>query len=343
MPVGKRAARPSRQRSPCSGWRWVTSTITAGSLRGKCCASQIWQRRRWPPWALTVGPPHTPQKRLPAVPEGERAGIGEAAGLARRQPGADRADLGEAAARRRGAPEVGGEQADAVLLAEEDRVLGQRRAELGDGQDLGARLIVGADQHLQPGHQEHPGPRIGAADARARRHRAGDGRRDRSRRRCSDAAADWTGRPWRLPGRPAGLTLRQAARAATNGRRLARLALGGRKPDIGARELAGGRSTRQPGQVRKEAAVTSTGRVAWPAPFAPATPDPPPGQVRCPTAPPNTPPASPAAGGQRSRALPGPGAHLSAAAPVRADRPGRAGADARPTRCAPAGSRMRSC
>ena len=131
MPAGKRAARPSRQRSPCSGWRWVTSTMTAGSLRGKCCASQIWQRRRWPPWMLTVGPPQTPQKRLPAVPEGERPGVGEAAGLARRQPGADRAHLGEAAARRGGAPEVGGEQADAVLLAEEDRLLGQRLAELG--------------------------------------------------------------------------------------------------------------------------------------------------------------------------------------------------------------------
>ena len=40
------------------------------------------------------------------------------------------------------------------------------------------------------------------------------------------------------------------------------LAFRPRSPDIGPREVGGGRATRQPGQVRKEAALTSTDRVA---------------------------------------------------------------------------------
>src|SRR5690348_10350759 len=43
---------------------------------------------------------------------------------------------------------------------------------------------------------------------------------------------------------------------------LAQLAFPSRRPDISPREVGGGRATRQPGQIRKEAALTSAVRVA---------------------------------------------------------------------------------
>ena len=67
------------------GWRWVTSTITAGSLRGKCCASQIWQRRMWPPCSLTVGAAaHAAVAVARLCQKASAAGVGAPAGLARR-------------------------------------------------------------------------------------------------------------------------------------------------------------------------------------------------------------------------------------------------------------------
>ena len=60
MPGGNRGERPSRHRSP-----WVTSTITAGSVRGNVSRPQAGQRRAWPPWAGAVAPPQQPQNRWP--------------------------------------------------------------------------------------------------------------------------------------------------------------------------------------------------------------------------------------------------------------------------------------
>jgi hypothetical protein len=99
---------------------------------------------------------------VPAVPERQRAGVGAPAGFPRRQPGADRAHLGEPTARRRGIADIGREQGDAVLLSEEHRFLGERLPEPLHRQDLDARPVVGADQDLEAGHQEHPAARVGA-------------------------------------------------------------------------------------------------------------------------------------------------------------------------------------
>ena len=102
---------------------------------------------------------------VPAVPERERPGVGAPAGLLGGQPGADRTYLDEPATARRGTAEIGGEQRGALLLAQEKRLLGQRLAQSLDRQDLRARLVVRADQNLEPGHQDHPAARVGAARA----------------------------------------------------------------------------------------------------------------------------------------------------------------------------------
>ena len=96
------------------------------------------------------------------VPEGEAAGIGAKARLARRQRGADAAQLDVAAARRDD-PELGREQAGAGVGAQEQRVVRQRPAELGDRrQQRAGRLARVGDHQLQLRHQEHAGGRIGA-------------------------------------------------------------------------------------------------------------------------------------------------------------------------------------
>ena len=82
-------------------------------------------------------------KAVARVPEGEAAGIGAKARLARGQRGADAAQLDIAAAGR-GDLELGGEQAAAAVGAQEQRVLRQRATDLGDRRQQGAgRLAAG--------------------------------------------------------------------------------------------------------------------------------------------------------------------------------------------------------
>ena len=56
MPGPKCAPRARRHLSPCT-----TIMIATGSVRGKCCASQLGQVRRYPPSRITVSEPHRPQ------------------------------------------------------------------------------------------------------------------------------------------------------------------------------------------------------------------------------------------------------------------------------------------
>ena len=105
------------------------------------------------------------------------------------------------------------------------------------------------------------------------------------------------------------------------------------------RGVGGGRLTRQPGQVRKEAAVTSTSRVAAPAPLPPLPQPALEARLMPTTADSPNFDSAPAPGA--AAPVSGAGAHLSAAAAVRADRARGAGphAQQRPAQ-RPRGARL---
>ena len=90
MPLGKRAWRPSRQRSPSSA-----SMMTTGSVRGKCCALQASHSRRQPAAAARVAAPQLAQKPWRACQASDRLGLAEHGRALRARPAlhGDRAQI----------------------------------------------------------------------------------------------------------------------------------------------------------------------------------------------------------------------------------------------------------
>ena len=245
MPGGKRGERPSRQRSP-----WVTSTITAGSVRGKWSRPQDGQCRAWPPWLDSVAAPQKPQKRWPRC-QCARRGHRRPSRPRRPAGAARRCAARPAAGRRRLFAELAGEPGDTVALAQEDALRRQRAAELGQRRRVQARRVL-RPQHrdLELGQADHPRGRVAARPRPARR---------ASRRRCAARSRPWRRRPAAMAGGWHGVDRWLEGRPADSASRLGlHPCATGRGPPIFASRKAGdGRGPRQTGQVRKEAAVTS--------------------------------------------------------------------------------------
>ena len=160
MPCGHAACRPSRQRS----WPRCTSMITAGSVRGKCVASQAWlvQRRTWPASSDLGRTAAHAAEAVALMPVRHAARESEQRALLARQQRADAAQIDEGR-RRRGAHgverrfhlrKIDREIGAFVLDAEQDDVLIGGVDRIGRQEHGGGRgaLVIG-DQILAAPHQ----------------------------------------------------------------------------------------------------------------------------------------------------------------------------------------------
>ena len=240
MPGGKRGERPSR-RSP-----WLTSTITAGSVRGKCRAHRTGSAGVAALAGLGGGAADR-RRAMPAVPVRQGAGIGGRRRIVGRQEQRDAAQLDQPARRGGCSPTSQANQATPsrspgrccpASARPSSASIGACRTGVSSGPSIGT----------MSSHSRPPASPGRCAPAPASRGHAADARRGRGHWRHRPAMAGWVA--WGGPLAREAAAIAQAGSACT-------LALPGRTADIRPRKAGDGRGPRQPGQVRKEAAVTS--------------------------------------------------------------------------------------
>ena len=147
--------------------------------------------------------------------------------------------------------ELAGEPGDTVPLAQEDArpPAAARPSSANVGACRSGASSVPCIGTMSSDEADDPGAPGRSAPAPASRRRAADARPGRGRARHRPATEDCDG----MRRRP---RAREAARYSAGRSRPAPLRSPGRTADIRRRKAGGGRGPRQPGQVRKEAAVT---------------------------------------------------------------------------------------